>query len=105
MVRLISERNDSLCFLCGKSREQVRKLILGVHGGVCLDCVAHCNELIRDKAAQGPEEENVGLSAMSRIPKPKEICRILSQYVVGQDKAKKALSVAVYNHFKRINFP
>jgi ATP-dependent Clp protease ATP-binding subunit ClpX len=106
MARLISERNDSRCFLCGKSREQVRKLILGVHGGVCLDCVAHCNDLIRDKAATGTEEETIGpSSAMSRVPKPKEICRILSQYVVGQDKAKKALSVAVYNHFKRINFP
>jgi ATP-dependent Clp protease ATP-binding subunit ClpX len=105
MVRLISERNDSRCFLCGKSREQVRKLILGVHGGVCLECVAHCNDLIRDKS-QGPEDESMGSAAtMGRIPKPKEICRILSQYVVGQEKAKKALSVAVYNHFKRINFP
>ncbi len=102
MARLTQERNDSRCLLCGKTREQVQKLILGVHGGVCLDCVALCNEIIRTDAAQATKEET---AAVSKIPKPKEIYRILSQYVVGQERAKQVLSVAVYNHYKRINLP
>jgi len=104
MARLITDRNDSRCFLCGKTREQVRKLILGVHGGVCLDCVGLCNEIIRTETVQSPEE-TANTDSLARIPKPKEIYRILSQYVVGQEHAKRVLSVAVYNHFKRINLP
>ena len=102
MARLTTERNDSRCLLCGKTREQVQKLILGVHGGVCLDCVALCNEIIKSDAAQVTKEET---SAINKIPKPKDIYRILSQYVVGQERAKQVLSVAVYNHYKRINLP
>jgi len=98
MARIGTERNDSRCLLCGKSREQVKKLILGVHGGVCLECVELCNEIIRTDTAQVDDYSAVGM-----IPKPKEIYRILSQYVVGQEQAKRTLSVAVYNHFKRIN--
>lgn len=98
MARIGNERNDSRCLLCGKSREQVKKLILGVHGGVCLECVDLCNEIIRSDLAQVEDFNAVGM-----IPKPKEIYRILSQYVVGQELAKRTLSVAVYNHFKRIN--
>jgi ATP-dependent Clp protease ATP-binding subunit ClpX len=104
MARLITDRNDSRCFLCGKTREQVRKLILGVHGGVCLDCVGLCNEIIRTETVTSPEE-SASTDSLARIPKPKEIYRILSQYVVGQEHAKRILSVAVYNHFKRINLP
>lgn len=102
MARLISDRNESRCLLCGKSRDQVRKLILGVHGGVCLECVSLCNEIIKSETPQAREEET---TTLSDIPKPKEIHRILSQYVIGQEKAKQLLSVAVYNHFKRINLP
>lgn len=98
MARIGTERNDSRCLLCGKSREQVKKLILGVHGGVCLECVELCNEIIRTETAQVDDYNAVGM-----IPKPKDIYRILSQYVVGQEQAKRTLSVAVYNHFKRIN--
>jgi len=98
MARIGAERNDTRCLLCGKSREQVKKLILGVHGGVCLDCVDLCNEIIRSDTVQVDE-----LSAVGMIPKPKDIYKILSQYVVGQEQAKRTLSVAVYNHFKRIN--
>jgi ATP-dependent Clp protease ATP-binding subunit ClpX len=98
MARIGTERNDSRCLLCGKSREQVKKLILGVHGGVCLECVDLCNEIVRSDLTQVDDFNAVGM-----IPKPKEIYRVLSQYVVGQEMAKRSLSVAVYNHFKRIN--
>jgi len=86
--------------LCGKSREQVKKLIVGMHGGVCLGCIDLCNDIIRNDVTQTDNFTYIGA-----IPKPKEIYRILSQYVVGQERAKRALSVAVYNHFKRINAP
>ncbi|HOK54031.1 MAG TPA: ATP-dependent Clp protease ATP-binding subunit ClpX [Armatimonadota bacterium] len=99
MARIGYDRNDGRCALCGKSREQVKKLILGVYGGVCVDCIGLCNEIMKGEVAQ-PEEFSFG-----SVPKPKEIYRILSQYVVGQEKAKRSLSVAVYNHFKRINAP
>ncbi|MEN6370506.1 MAG: ATP-dependent Clp protease ATP-binding subunit ClpX [Armatimonadota bacterium] len=99
MARVGYDRNDGRCALCGKSREQVKKLILGVYGGVCVDCIGLCNEIIKGEATQ-PEEFSFG-----SVPKPKEIYRILSQYVIGQEKAKRSLSVAVYNHFKRINAP
>lgn len=93
------DRHDNRCVLCGKSREQVRKLILGVHGGVCLDCVGLCNDIIRTESVQ---EE---VLPTGHLPKPRDIHRQLSQYVVGQDRAKRALSVAVYNHYKRIQAP
>jgi len=99
LARIGYDRNDGRCALCGKSREQVKKLILGVYGGVCVDCIGLCNEIMKGEVAQ-PEEFSFG-----SVPKPKEIYRILSQYVVGQEKAKRSLSVAVYNHFKRINAP
>lgn len=100
MARIGLDRNDSRCALCGKPREQVRKLILGVYGGVCLECVELCNEIIKGDSTKPEPVADVGA-----VPKPKEIYRVLSQYVVGQEKAKRVLSVAVYNHYKRINSP
>ena len=95
------DRNDNRCVLCGKSREQVRQLILGVHGGVCSDCVGLCNDVLRaELGIEGEEAFPVG-----HVPKPRDIHRFLNQYVVGQDRAKKSLSVAVYNHYKRIHAP
>ncbi len=98
MARIGLDRNDTRCALCGKPREQVKKLILGVYGGVCLDCVELCNEIVRGESAKAEQ-----VAEVSSLPKPKEIYRILSQYVVGQEKAKRVLSVAVYNHYKRVN--
>jgi ATP-dependent Clp protease ATP-binding subunit ClpX len=100
LARIGYDRTGERCALCGKSRDQVKKLLVGVYGGVCVDCVELCNDIIRGGSSQ-PED----YSALSAVPKPKEIYRILSQYVVGQEKAKRSLSVAVYNHFKRINAP
>ncbi|MBI3911175.1 MAG: ATP-dependent Clp protease ATP-binding subunit ClpX [Armatimonadetes bacterium] len=86
------------CVLCGKSREQVSKLILGLHGGICVECVDLCNDVIRGQVF--PEGYD---TLRDSIPKPKDIYKVLSQHVVGQERAKRALSVAVYNHFKRVH--
>lgn len=96
------DRGENRCVLCGKTREQVKKLIVGVHGGVCLECVELCNDIIRNDIT---DADRTRFSAAGAVPKPKEIYRILSQYVVGQERAKRTLSVAVYNHYKRINTP
>ncbi|MCS7066576.1 MAG: ATP-dependent Clp protease ATP-binding subunit ClpX, partial [Fimbriimonadales bacterium] len=87
------------CVLCGKSREQVRKLILGMHGGVCADCIKLAGDILRNDSAPA-SMTSTGFS--ETIPKPKDIYRVLNQYVVGQERAKRVLAVAVYNHFKRL---
>jgi ATP-dependent Clp protease ATP-binding subunit ClpX len=96
------DRSDNRCVLCGKTRDQVTRLILGIHGGVCVDCVELCNDVIRNEGVSPTRTPPVFTGA---IPKPKEIYRILSQYVIGQERAKRSLSVAVYNHYKRISTP
>ena len=85
------------CSFCGKSQEQVRKLVAGPGVYICDECIELCNEIIEEELYG--EQEPVGPRT---TPKPREIYDTLCQYVVGQDRAKKALSVAVYNHFKRI---
>jgi ATP-dependent Clp protease ATP-binding subunit ClpX len=99
------DHGGNRCVLCGKTREQVKKLILGMHGGVCLDCIDLCNDIIRTEIQEPDRNRLGGIGSWNSIPKPKEIYRILSQYVVGQERAKRSLSVAVYNHYKRINSP
>ncbi|MCW5937562.1 MAG: ATP-dependent Clp protease ATP-binding subunit ClpX [Fimbriimonadaceae bacterium] len=112
------ERRDRCC-LCGKAKEQVPKLIVGLHGAVCSDCIDLCNDILqneggapgREPARRDREERETprrqaaagtGLK-LGKVPKPKEIVGFLDQYVIGQDHAKRALSVAVYNHYKRIH--
>ncbi|MFQ3548757.1 MAG: ATP-dependent Clp protease ATP-binding subunit ClpX [Armatimonadota bacterium] len=92
------DRAGERCALCGKSREHVKKLLVGVYGGVCTECIELCNDIMK-----GDEKKPDELNMADSIPKPKEIYRILSQYVIGQERAKRSLSVAVYNHYKRIN--
>lgn len=110
------ERRDQCC-LCGKQKEQVRKLIVGLHGAVCADCIDLCNDILNN---DGDKPTSLGAVASSgtsgrgskaqpstafeggKVPKPKEIVQCLDQYAIGQDAAKRALSVAVYNHYKRI---
>jgi ATP-dependent Clp protease ATP-binding subunit ClpX len=84
------------CSFCGKSQHEVRKLIAGPSVFICDECVELCNDIIREEMQEGIGE------AASKLPKPREINSILNQYVIGQDQAKKVLSVAVYNHYKRL---
>ena len=84
------------CSFCGKSQHEVRKLIAGPSVFICDECVELCNDIIRE------ELEEKASTSRSHLPKPREIMEVLDQYVVGQQRAKKALSVAVYNHYKRI---
>lgn len=101
MARINDTRMTDRCVLCGKSREQVRKLILGMYGGVCADCVKLANDILKtEQGGATPASHPIG--SVDTVPKPKDIYRVLNQYVVGQDRAKRVLSVAVYNHYKRV---
>ncbi len=84
------------CSFCGKSQHEVRKLIAGPSVFVCDECVELCNDIIRE------EMEEKAAGSGSKLPKPQEIKGVLDEYVIGQDQAKKVLSVAVYNHYKRM---
>jgi len=86
------------CSFCGKSQHEVKKLIAGPSVFICDECIDLCNDIIRD---EGSPEAAGGISR-SDLPSPREICAILDQYVIGQEKAKRILSVAVYNHYKRL---
>ncbi len=86
------------CAFCGKSQEQVKRLIAGPGVYICDECVMLCNEIISDELGA----EQAGSSMEMTLKRPQEIKEVLDQYVIGQDQAKKALSVAVYNHYKRI---
>lgn len=86
------------CSFCGKNQEEVRKIIAGNGVFICNECVELSQEIIREELA-----EEV-LADLSEVPKPKELLEILNSYVIGQDRAKRALAVAVYNHYKRISF-
>jgi ATP-dependent Clp protease ATP-binding subunit ClpX len=85
------------CSFCGKSKDAVRKFISGPSVYICNECIALCNEILAE------DEEREVAEAITQVPTPREIKNILDQYVIGQEQAKKALSVAVYNHYKRIN--
>jgi ATP-dependent Clp protease ATP-binding subunit ClpX len=93
------DRENLRCSFCGKRREQVANLIAGPGVYICVDCVDLCNEIIGREGA--PEEDGADSGRLSALPKPKEIKDVLDQYVIGQETAKRVLSVAVYNHYKR----
>ncbi len=84
------------CSFCGKSQHEVRKLIAGPSVFICDECVELCNDIIREELEEKAEKTR------EKLPKPQEIKRVLDDYVIGQDRAKKVLSVAVYNHYKRL---
>ena len=89
------------CSFCGKTQENVRKIVAGPGVYICNECIGLCNEIIENEYYED-ENESYTLAGLEKIPSPREIKDILDQYVIGQDEAKKTLSVAVYNHYKRI---
>ncbi len=97
MAKAVKGGSKLQCSFCGKSQDDVRKLIAGPTVYICDECIELCNDII---AEEWEEERSKGLSQLS---KPAEIKAILDQYVIGQERAKKTLSVAVHNHYKRIN--
>ena len=93
------DRSGNLvCSFCGKSQDEVRKLIAGPTVYICDECIDLCNDIIAEEC-----DHDETLAASSNVPKPAEIKRVLDQYVIGQDRAKKILAVAVHNHYKRID--
>ena len=93
----IGESGDLLkCSFCGKSQKQVKKLIAGPGVYICDECIDLCNEIIEEELSESTE------ISWDELPKPREIYDFLGEYVIGQDSAKKALAVAVYNHYKRL---
>src|SRR3954454_7484849 len=96
MARASEGNEQLLCSFCGKSQRQVKKLIAGPGGYICDECIDLCNEIIEEELSECSDLK------FGELPKPKEIHDFLEQYVIGQDKPKRALSVAVYNHYKRI---
>ncbi|GEA16397.1 MAG: ATP-dependent Clp protease ATP-binding subunit ClpX [Moorella sp. (in: firmicutes)] len=97
MYKYTDDKGQLKCSFCGKLQDQVKKLVAGPGVYICDECIELCNEIIEEELS-----EDLNLE-MGELPKPKEIREILDQYVIGQDKAKKAMAVAVYNHYKRIN--
>src|SRR6266849_4977340 len=99
----MNEREDrrryTRCSFCGKGQDQVRKLVAGPGVFICDQCIDLCQEVLEDdNRSAGQKKQKTGF-----IPNPKTICAALDQYVIGQDRAKKVLSVQVYNHYKRIS--
>ncbi|MDI2588277.1 MULTISPECIES: ATP-dependent protease ATP-binding subunit ClpX [unclassified Psychrobacillus] len=97
MFKFNDEKGNLKCSFCGKPQEQVRKLVAGPGVYICDECIDLCSEIVEEEL--GIEEE----VEFKEVPKPKEILTILDEYVIGQERAKKSLAVAVYNHYKRIN--
>ncbi|WP_434074657.1 ATP-dependent Clp protease ATP-binding subunit ClpX [Moorella naiadis (nom. illeg.)] len=97
MYKYTDDKGQLKCSFCGKLQDQVKKLVAGPGVYICDECIELCNEIIEEELS-----EDLNLE-MGELPKPREIREILDQYVISQDKAKKALAVAVYNHYKRIN--
>ncbi|HDH5223063.1 TPA: ATP-dependent Clp protease ATP-binding subunit ClpX [Staphylococcus aureus] len=96
MFKFNEDEENLKCSFCGKDQDQVKKLVAGSGVYICNECIELCSEIVEEELAQNTSE------AMTELPTPKEIMDQLNEYVIGQEKAKKSLAVAVYNHYKRI---
>ncbi|HCZ9756843.1 TPA: ATP-dependent Clp protease ATP-binding subunit ClpX [Staphylococcus aureus] len=96
MFKFNEDEENLKCSFCGKDQDQVKKLVAGSGVYICNECIELCSEIVEEELAQNTSE------AMTELPTPKEIMDHLKEYVIGQEKAKKSLAVAVYNHYKRI---
>ena len=92
------------CSFCGKPQSAVKKMVAGPGVYICDECINLCNDVLEEEGLLGVEEERYSINDVRDVPNPKEIKSFLDDYVIGQDTAKKVLSVAVYNHYKRINY-
>lgn len=103
----MAKRDDGRlkCSFCGKTQDQVKKLIAGPEVYICDECVDLCNEILDEEFLDSDtkEEESIEAPKQADIPKPCEISKYLDQHIIGQENAKKQLAVAVYNHYKRVN--
>ena len=103
----MAKNNDTIknvyCSFCGKPQASVRKIVAGPGVYICDECISLCNAVLEEEGILD-EEERYTLTDENNIPNPKQIKEFLDDYVIGQEKAKKVLSVAVYNHYKRINY-
>ena len=93
------------CSFCGRSERDVRLLITGVNGYICEDCAQQAYQIVQENILSSSTGKKSGRKEEKAVPKPKEIKDYLDQYVIGQDEAKRYLSVAVYNHYKRLRQP
>ena len=93
------------CNFCGRNEREVRLLITGINGYICEDCAQQAYQIVKESGFCGEKEEQTSPKGKSKVPKPREIKDYLDQYVIGQDDAKRFLSVAVYNHYKRLQQP
>ena len=102
MSKYDENKNELRCSFCGKPQSQVKRLISGSGVYICNECVALCQDILASEEHHSTVQGEAVGSSTDRLPRPKEIANTLSEYVIGQDDAKKALAVAVYNHYKRI---
>ena len=93
------------CSFCGRNEKEVRLLISGLDGYICEQCAQQAYQIVMEQTAQSAKKESTSKFQFKSVPKPMQIKEYLDQYVIGQDEAKRFLSVAVYNHYKRLQQP
>ena len=93
------------CSFCGRSDKEVKLLISGINGYICEECAQQAYRIAQENLAETSAKAKSGKPQMKKVPKPKEIKAFLDDYIIGQDEAKRFLSVAVYNHYKRLQQP